>query len=171
MNTFLKVCLVLFCFVFFFAWAWINLFNKEKMLRNQVAAQQKTNEASFDKMWKIIQSQTKVSEKERESFRATYVDIMQATKGVVGQASLAAFFTQSKIDVNNELFSKLMTTIESQRESFYRDQKLLLDIQLQHNNLISTFPGNLFGFEPLNVKIVTSSKASDAFETGEENEI
>lgn len=152
---------------------WMGAHNKEVSLRNQFKAQQKSNESSFDKTWKIIQQQAGVPAQERESFKATYVDIMAATKGVAGNGQLASFFTQSKIDISPDLFKKLMTTIESQRESFHRDQQHLLKIKQQHDDILAQMPSSLFvgGRETLNAKIVTSAKTSAAFESGEDNEL
>jgi hypothetical protein len=147
--------------------------NAEVSARNAFNAQQKVNESSFDKVWKTIQQQAGVAEAERESFRKTYSEIMAATKGVAGTGGLASFFTQAKIDVSPELYSKLMTSIEAQRESFHRDQQHLLRLKQQHDDIRMRMPYSFFvGSRPeLEVKIVTSSKTLEAFSSGVEDDI
>lgn len=152
---------------------YVSAHNGEVSLRNQFNAQQKNNESSFDKTWKVIQQQAGVASEERESFRETYVEIMDATEGVAGSGMLASFFNQAKIDISPELFSKLMTTIEAQRESFHRDQQKLLEIKKDHDNILAQFPSSMFvGSRPsLEANIVTSAKTSEIFSAGEDNNV
>jgi hypothetical protein len=163
---------VLVALVIIFGVMWMSAVNAEARARNAFNAQAKVNESSFDKMWKVIKGQAEVSETERESFRKTYTEIMNSTKGVAGQGQLASFFTQAKIDVSPELYSKLMTSIEAQRGSFHRDQQHLLKLKQQHDNIRTTMPSSFFvGSKPeLEVKIVTSGKTQEAFSTGEDND-
>lgn len=166
------VALVVVVGLIFFS-LYIGAINGEARIRADFDAQQKVNESSFDKMWKIIQQSASIPDAERESFRKTYVEIMQATQGVAGNGQLASFFTQAKIDISPDLFSKLMTTIESQRESFHRDQMKLLQIKAEHDKILSVFPSSFFlaGKSRLDAKIVTSSKTDRAFETGKDDDV
>ncbi len=168
--AFFVLLLVLVMIVFFL---YIGAVNGEARIRADFDAQQKVNESSFDKMWKIIQQSASVPEAERESFRKTYVEIMQATQGVAGNGQLASFFTQAKIDISPDLFAKLMTSIESQRESFHRDQMKLLQIKAEHDKILTVFPSSLFlaGKQRLDAKIVTSGRTDQAFATGKDDDV
>lgn len=151
-----------------------GVLNHEASLRVQFKAQQSVNESSFDKTWKVISQQANIAEHERDDFRKTYVEIMEATRGVAGNGQLASFFTQAKVDVPPDLFAKLMTTIESQRESFHRDQQKLLQLQAEQNKCFEVQPSGLIlsllgRTERVKANIVTSSKTSEAFESGEDN--
>jgi hypothetical protein len=152
---------------------YMSAHNSEVSLRNKFSAQQKSNESSFDKTWKIIQQQAGVASEERETFRETYVEIMDATEGVVGKGMLASFFTQTKIEISPALFLKLMTTIEAQRESFHRDQQKLLEIKKDHDNVLTRVPSSWFvgGRDHLEAKIITSDRTTEAFSLGEDNNI
>lgn len=179
MKAVAGVCLgligvLLVCAVIMFSYV-IGTLNREATVRVQFEAQQKVNESSFDKTWKIIKQQSGVANTERDSFRQTYTEIMTATKGVAGNGQLASFFTQAKVDISPQLFSQLMTTIESQRESFHRDQQKLLQIQAEHDKCFEVQPSgmilSMFGRQNnLKAKLVTSSKTNEAFETGEDND-
>jgi len=173
MKTILAILGTVFLSAFFVLIMYMGAHNTEVSLRNKFKAQQKANESSFDKTWKIIQQNAQVSERERDSFKEAFTDIMSEQKGIAGEGKLASFFTQSKIDISPELFKKLMTTIESQRESFHRDQQKLLNIVEQHDNILTELPSSIFvgGREKLEAIIVTSSKTNEAFSAGEDNEV
>ena len=152
---------------------WASANNKEVGLRNAFAAQQKSNESSFDKMWKTLQQQTGVADHERESFKQTYSQIMQDTKGVAGNGQLASFFTQAKIDISPGLFSQLMSSIEAQRAMFHEDQRHLLKIKQEHDDVLQKFPSNLFvGYRSqLEAKIVTSTRTDATFVSGKDDDV
>lgn len=152
---------------------WMSANNREVGLRAQFEAQQKANESGFDKTWKTIQQSAQIPEKERDSFRQTYVEIMNATKGVAGNGQLASFFTQAKIDISPELFKKLMTTIEAERTDFDRRQQKLLDVKREHDTLLGSAPSSLFvGHRPkLEAVIVTSAVTEKAFATGKDDNV
>lgn len=151
---------------------WISAVRAETRLRNAFHAQEKANESTFDKMWKVISQQAQIPVKERETFRQTYVEIMQATKGVAGNGQLASFFTQAKIDIPSDLFRKLMTTIEAQRESFNESQLHLVQLKRQHDDVRTMPPSSWFvGYSPeLELKLVSSLKTMESFSTGEDND-
>lgn len=157
--------------IFFLTWMSAN--NAEVSARNAFVAQQKSNESSFDKMWKTLKQMGGIPESERASFEKAYVNIMTATKGVAGNGQLASFFQQAKIDIPPTLFANMMSTIEAQRESFHRDQQKLLKMKQQHDDVRTKWPSAFFvGSRPeVEAKIVTSAKTTAAFETGEDNEI
>jgi hypothetical protein len=163
---------ILVCALLIFG-SYISINNNEVRLRNSFAAQQKVNESSFDKLWKIIKQQSGVANSERDSFRKTFSEIMESQKGIAGNGSLASFFSQAKIDISPSLFQQLMTTIEAQRENFHRDQMKLIEIKRMHDNALTTAPSSwLVGTRPaLELKIITSARTNEVFSTGEDNEI
>lgn len=152
---------------------WLSAHNSEVSLRASFNAQQKSNESSFDKTWKTIKQEAQVAQAERESFRKTYVQIMDATEGVAGRGMLASFFKQAKIEVTPELFKKLMTTIEAQRETFHRDQQKLLQFKADHDKVLAQIPSSWFvgGRDPLQPKIVTSTRTQNVFSTGKDDDV
>lgn len=152
--------------------AW-NCIGTEVSLRNQFNAQLDVNEASFDKTWKIIQQNSQVTQKERETFAKTYTEIMEAKQGIAGNGSLASFLTESKVELSDDAYLRLMSTIESQRESFFRDQKKLAQIKQQHDNSRTTPVMKIFngGKPELEMIIVSSDKSKEALTTGQENDV
>lgn len=146
--------------------------NKYTMLEMKAKASQDVSKLTFDKTWKIISGQAQVAEKERESFRETFLDIMNArTKN---DSNLVFKWSQeAQIPISADLYKKIQNSIESQRESFLESQKELIDIQREANTLKHTFPASMFlsGRKDIEVKIVTSSKTEKAFEEGKEDDV
>lgn len=158
------VVLVVIVFVYFIVG--VSYKNNEVKLRNQFAAQLKVNESTFDKMWKILQQETQIATKERDSFKETYTEIMEA-QSKAGGGSLATFLQSAGVNINSNLFEKLMLSIESQRESFNSNQIKLIQIKNEHDNIRTMFPGSWFvgNQEELDLRIVTSTRTSETFKT------
>lgn len=169
----LIILIVLVAVMAIFGMFWVSTSNEEVRTRNEFAAQQNALESEFDKVWKVISQQAQISQHERETFKKTYLEIMQAQKGIAGQGTLASFFSQAQVPISAELFSKLMTTIEAQRESFNRSQKKLIQIKLQHDNLRQQWPHSMIvgGRPALELTLVSSDKTKEIFSTGRDNDV
>lgn len=152
----------------------ISYNNREVDLRTQVEASQLANQAVYDRVWKTIAQQAGVADKYQESFRGIYKDIMNA-RNPEGQGTLLKFITESNPNFDASLFSTLMTSIESNRRDFEREQKTLIDINREHSKLLRTFPSNLYmmmlGRKEIVIQLVTSSRTDDAFKTGQDNNV
>jgi hypothetical protein len=145
--------------------------NSEVSLRNQGAAQQKVSEAVFDNTWKIIAQQANVAEEYRDSFEKIYPELMQGRYENMKNL-LGAFVTESNPNFDTRLFEKLMVSIEAQRTVFTNEQKKLIDIKREHDNVRTLLPGSLFvgSRPPLEIKLVTSERTDRAFQTGRDND-
>lgn len=144
--------------------------NTEVRLRNEAKAQQKSNETSFDTCWKIISQQAQVAESHKDAFRQIYVDVME--KRYSGKDPLLSFITETNPGFDMKLYEKVSNSIEGQRTIFKRDQQRLIDIKRQHDDIRMTVPGSFFvgGRPEIEIKIVTSSKADAAFESGKDDD-
>lgn len=156
-----------------FALELVHYSNKEIKLRNRVAAEQEANEVDFDKTWKVIKQQAQVTDEYRDSFKDVYVEMMSERYDNARGGSLMSWVQESNPTLDSSIYKQLMTTIEAQREGFNRRQIKLRDIKREHDDLIGTFPGSLFlaSREPVEVKLVTSSKTKETFETGVEDDV
>ena len=56
----------------------INYNNGYTRLEMQATAHQDVTKITFDKVWKVISSQAKVADRERESFKETFIQIMDS---------------------------------------------------------------------------------------------
>lgn len=147
--------------------------NKEVRLRNAIPAQQKSNEAVFDTVWKTISQQAQVADSYKESFRQIYADIMTARYSGARGGALMSFIKEANPKFSPALFGRLMTTIEGQRKDFLIAQQKLIDLKREHDNCLQTAPSRwvVGGRPPVEIVIVTSTRTADAFEAGKDDDV
>jgi len=145
---------------------YISTNNNEVRLRNQAAAQEQANEAIYDNVWKTISQQAQISQEYRDSFAKIWKDIISARYENARGGALMSFIKEHNPELSIELYKKLMVTVESERKEFLNNQKKLIDIKREHDNIRTTFPSSLIvGNRPeLDITIVTSTKAKEVFE-------
>lgn len=151
----------------------IGISNEEIELRNQAVAQQKANEATFDKVWKVLKQKAGIMDKQREDFRAVYTGIMnERYQGEANGAPAFKWIKEHNPEFPMDMYKDISNAIESNRATFLRVQKRLIDIKREHDNIRKKFPSSLIvGSRPeLDIQIVTSKRTKRTFETGEENE-
>lgn len=143
--------------------------NTEIGLRSQIKAVQKSNEAVFDAVWKIIKQQAQIADKYKDSFQDIYKGIM-SERYSKGDGSLMKWITESNPNFDTKLYENVSNSIEAQRLSFLREQQKLLDLKREHDNILRQIPSVWFvGSRPeIEVVIVTSVKSDEAFKTGKE---
>lgn len=146
--------------------------NKEVRLRNQLTAQQKANEATFDTCWKTIQQLAQVADKHKDAFKEIFVGLNEARHYDKG-GTLFKFVTESNPNFDSALFQKLANAIESHRKEFLNEQKKLIDLKREHDDVLTTVPSSWFvgSRAPIEIKVVTSSKTEKTFEAKKEDEI
>lgn len=151
-----------------FGVAWISATNKEVRLRNDIAAQAKANEASFDTMWKIIQGKAQVADEYKEAFKEIFPQIISGR--YQGKNPLMQFVQEHNPHFSVSLYKGLSNSIEAERKRFLLGQQKLIDLKRQHDDLRQTWPSRWFvGDRPeIQITIVTSEKTEDTFRTGHE---
>lgn len=147
--------------------------NSEVSLRHRADAQQENLKVVHDRTWKIIQQQAQVSDRYRESFNEIYPALMEGRYGNARGGSLLSFIQESNPEFDVSLFKQLSASIEAQRTSFAREQKILLDIKRDHDVLLDSFPSSMFvgGRERLRVNVVTSTRTERTFDMGVDDEV
>jgi hypothetical protein len=145
--------------------------NKEIMLRNAASAQEKENETVFDKMTKTILQEAQINDKYSSDFKEVVLKNTEARYKDKDPAML--WITEQNPQLPQETYLKIMNAIEALRAEFQQRQAKLISIQQEHKNLIQLFPGSIFlsGRQVLEIKIVSSTKAKEAFSTGKEDDI
>jgi hypothetical protein len=146
--------------------------NSEVRLRNQVVAQQKVNETVFDNTWKILQQQAGVANEHKNAFKDIYGDLMHGRYDN-GGGEMMKWVQEHNPQFDGRLYQQLMTSIEAQRTIFTREQAKLIDLKREHDNLRQTIPSNLFvgSRAAVEIKVVTSDKTDQTFQTGQENNV
>lgn len=147
--------------------------NEEVSLRARSIAQQRAVEIVFDETWKVIAQQAQVADKYKESFEEIYPALMEGRYGNSRGGALMSWITESNPEFNTALFEQLSRSIESKRAHLTKEQKTLLDIKREHDVLRTKIPSSLFvGRRPtIEVNIISSSKAKEALDSGQEENI
>ena len=151
-----------------FMW-YVTTSNTEVRLRNAVNSQTQACETNFDAMWKIIKEQAGVADKYKDAFKELMIGQAEARYSKDGNL-MFKMITESNPNFTPELYTKLMTSIESNRKAFEYEQKKLISINQEHTNLVTTIPGSFLGRAVIEIKLVTSARTKQAFATGEDNE-
>lgn len=150
----------------------VSISNKEVGLRNQIVAKQVDNQSELDNMMKKIKQVAQVSEKEVEAIKDIVTGYASARSGQ-GGGSLFTMVSESVPNQSPETLRQLSNLIAGSRDRWTQRQKELLDIKREHDNMIDMFPSSIIvgGRGKIDVKIVTSTRASDAMSTGVDDDV
>jgi hypothetical protein len=151
--------------------AYISYNNKYTTMKNLIAAKQTDIENNYDAMWKIISQQAQVTEQYKDSFKEIYIGIMDARYGS-GDGTLMKWIKEANPEFDASLFKTLMISIEANRKEFMNKQTQLIDMHREITNLQTVIPSKWFvPNTPIEIKIITSSKAKRALESGMDDEV
>lgn len=152
----------------------VSFHNKEVRLRNLITNKQTDNKSEMDAMWKIIDQNAQVTIMQKDALKEIFNDYAAGRTPANDSGSLMRWVQESVPNVDQKTYTLLMNTITAQRDSFKFRQKELLDFKREHDNLIDTFPNNIFagilGRHKIDVVIVTSTRTENAFKTGKDDD-
>lgn len=162
-------------------------------LKNSVVTQWSQNQNAYDKFWKTVKEQAQIPDKYKDDFKELLVADTSGKYGEGGSDALMLWSNDRGIQLPQESYTKLMTSIEAGRADFAREQKTLLDKQLSYRNKIENSYGGMVwaGFAghpspvsgaqaptedldgdglltPLDYPIVTSERTQKAFKEGKD---
>ena len=162
---------------------------------NDTEMQWKNNQIQYDNMWKVVQETAQVAERERGSFKEIFFGVMEGRYGDDGSQAVMQWITEHNPSPSPDLYTKVMTIIEAQRNTFTNGQKMLSQRQSVFKTTLQSpmgvflwngmfgFPAEITGkYKPpedydgdgkltaLDYPIVTSSKTEKVFEEGKEDE-
>ena len=152
----------------------VSVYNTHIDLKNQIEAKQKANEAIFDNTWKKINQTVQVSDKYKDGLKEV---LLAYTSGrSKGDSQLLMDWTKEAVPTfDSSIYKQINNVITSSRDDFTKNQEILIDLSRQHQQFIQKFPNNVFcailGIKEIEIKVVTSSKTEEAFNTGKEDNI
>lgn len=149
--------------------------NDEVSLRNKFTQKITERTAFYDKMWKTINQKGQIAVKNDSSFQRNVQIIMENRKDAEG--IMMKWVTESNPNANfsevSKLYADLSRAVESNRDEFFEQEKMLQDIKLQHDNLMDKFPGtvvySILGREKLVYKAITSDLTEEVMKTSKDN--
>ena len=152
----------------------VSVYNTHIDLKNQIEAKQKANEAIFDNTWKKINQTVQISDKYKDGLKEV---LLAYTSGrSKGDSQLLMDWTKEAVPTfDSSIYKQINNVITSSRDDFTKNQEILIDLSRQHQQFIQKFPNNVFcailGIKEIEIKVVTSSKTEEAFNTGKEDDI
>jgi hypothetical protein len=172
----------------------IGYYDQEVALRKQIEAKSTANEAALDTMWKTLSQKAGIT----KEAKANIQDMNTIYEEITSPRSGGALFKSVQENYPNlgqkeiiKLYENLMSSVESERKVFKRDQEELVDLVRERSALregfVSGFMLKLFGGNTLEFKrrgyattppnwphqyvFVTSGKTQEIAHSGEENDI
>lgn len=173
MKLLITLGVVLFLIVGLAGW-FISISNREVEMRNLIVAKQKANEVQFDNLWKSLTESFEITSAQSKNIKDIIVGYAEARTNKNG-GSLATLVHEQvpNVDKTSEAFQNLMNVVVSMRATWTRKQEELIDFKREHDNLIDKFPSSLvcaiLGKKKIDIVVVTSDRAEDAFKDGKDN--
>ncbi len=176
MSTGAKVAIVIFglffSFVFIAGCTTYSKYNSLVSYEEGLKAQYKQNQNNYDNMWKKFKEATQVPAMYADDLKKVYDGAIQARYGKEGSQAAFQWLKEHNPQFDSSMYVKLQTIIESGRNSFEANQKMLLDKKRVYETELRRFPtvllANMMGFPKIDldeIDIVTSSKTVKAFDS------
>jgi hypothetical protein len=155
----------------------ISTSNDEVGLKNRFKQKMDERTAFYDKMWKTISQKSQIAVKNDSSFVRNVNIIMSGRKD--SQGVVMKWVQESNPNANYDqvaaLYADLSRTIEGERDGFFMQEKMIMDIVLAHDNIMTQFPSgfilsSFMGRDRLIYKPITSGKTDDVIKTGKDND-
>lgn len=150
----------------------IGLNNQLVQQEAGLTAQYKQNQNNYDNMVKKVVEMAQVPSMAAGDLESLTKAAISGRYGADGSKAVFQFIQEQNPTVHAELYSKIQTAIESGRNSFEAEQKLLLDKKRIYETSLNVFPqsfvAKMLGFPRLDlakIDIVTSNRTEQAFET------
>jgi hypothetical protein len=151
----------------------ISYKNQYVEIHNQLLAQEKSCKAVYDNMWKVISQKAQVSEKYKDAFKEIYPQLIEGRYGNEKGGSLMKFIVESNPSFDISLYKDLSQSIEAERNRFTNEQKMLIDIKREEDNLLQRPISGFFlsDKKPYEIKVITSSKTEKVFDSGKDDDV
>lgn len=142
--------------------------NKEIRLSNSIKSKIDGNKSHMSKMKSIIFGNAEVAKKYSKDFATIYPDLISGRYSK-HQGKLMQWVQESNPNYSTKLLENVQKNIESQRESFHYAQLQLINLGLEHDNLIKEIPfGRWFlsDKEHIDIPVIKNGGIDEEFETG-----
>lgn len=156
----------------------ISFSNTEISIRNRYDQKMTERTAFYDKMYKTLAQKSQITLKNDSSFARNVNAIMSGRKD--SDQLFMKWVTESNPNANYDqvsaLYQELSRTVESERNGFFTQEKVIQGVVLEHTNHIGLFPNSfinslLFNRQKINYKPITSDRTDDVMSTGKDNNV
>ena len=143
-----------------------------------INAQWKTNQSSYDNMWKTFREMSQVPSMYEKHLKELWDGVLSGRYGKDGSKQLFLAIKEENPKLDPTMYTKIQTAIEAGRKGFNQDQKELLDKKRQYETILNgntaLLANNFFHFPHMDLSkfdIVTSDVTEQAFTTKKADEI
>lgn len=143
-----------------------------------VKAQYKQNQNNYDNMWKKFREASQVSTQYTNDLKKVYDSAIQSRYGKQGSGAMMQWLKEHNPNFDAGMYKNLQQLVESGRNSFEANQKMLIDKRRAYETDLRVFPNSVLasvmGFPKIDLDkydIVTSGATDKAFETGKADEV
>jgi hypothetical protein len=156
----------------FIGGAFVSYYNQEVELKTAINAKLQDNQNEFDLMAKKISQTVKVTDKQMVALKQIFVENSEARTNKSNN-QLMTWVQESSPVIDTTTFNNLQNIITSSRDRFALRQKELIDLNREHDLLLSKFPSNIIlsilGAKHIDITVITSGRTEEAFFTGKDN--
>jgi hypothetical protein len=149
----------------------ISYNNSDKRFRNLAEAQRGNIESVYDKMWKVLQQKAQITDEYKNAFAEIYPKLIDGR--YQGDATLLKFVQENNPNFDVSLYEDLMRSVEVERNYFAEEQKKMLDVIREHQNLLQTIPSSWFinNKTPIEYTVISSTIAKEVMQSGIDDNI
>ncbi len=150
----------------------IDTDNQEVSLSTAITAKKTDQEATFDKMWKVLSQKAQVADQYKDAFEKIYPQLIEGRYSQ-GDGSLMKWITESNPTFDVSLYKDVMSSIEVERNGFLTTQRQLMDLKREHDKLRLQWPSKWFindGVTEILIQIVSSTHAKEVIKSGKDDD-
>ncbi len=122
-------------------------------------------------MWKILAQKAEISSQYKpENYKELIAEVVKGRTG----GSFAKFVQEQNPQFDLSLLKDLGQSVEAERKTLVREEKLLLDYNQHHRNIVRNRWKRYFlsadQIQEIDAQVITSGRSKSAIETGEDND-
>ena len=156
----------------------IGINNNLVMQEEGLKAQYKQNQNNYDNYWKKLRETAQVPDQYASDLKKLYDGTMTGRYGADGSKAMFQMIKEQNPNLDASMYKNIQQMIESGRNSFETEQKMLLDKKRVYQISLHTFPNSMLasflGFPKIDLDkfdIITSERTDKAFESKRDDEI
>jgi len=163
--------------ILMFVGSCVSFSNQEARLQNTFKQKMNSRTAFYDKMWKTLSQKSQIALKNDSSFYRNVNAIMEGRKdsGKLFMKWVQESNPNANYEAVGNLYSDLSRSVEGQRDGFFMEEKMIQSVVLEHENLITTFPGTFWNIflsrKSIEYKPITSDRTDEVIRTGKDNDV